>query len=79
MVTLFYFSFTLAYVLAPHIGGLMNSFALITLFLLIIMAIVYYYRQKLIVAPMVKFLANLFLKDNDPQPMEEMIDEQPAE
>ena len=74
MVTLFYFSFTLAYVLAPHIGGLMNSFALITLFLLIVMAMV-----KLIVAPLVKFLANLFLKDNDPQPMEEMIDEQPAE
>jgi len=49
------------------------------LFLLIVMAMVYRNRQKLIVAPMVKFLANLFLKDNDPQPMEEMIDEQPAE
>lgn len=80
MVTLFYFSFTIAYVIAPFIGGLMNSFALITLFLLIVMAVVYRYRQKLIVAPMVNFLANLFLKDNDPQPKEEeIIDEQPAE
>ena len=80
LVTLFYFSFTIAYVIAPFIGGLMNSFALITLFLLIVMAVVYRYRQKLIVAPMVKFLANLFLKDNDPQPKEEeIIDEQPAE
>lgn len=71
MVTLFYFSFTIAYVLAPYIGGLMNSFALITLFLLIIMAVVYRYRQKLIVAPMVKFLANLFLEENSPQSKEE--------
>ena len=64
MVALFYFSFTIAYVLAPYIGGLMSSFALITLFLLVIMAVVYRYRQKIIVEPMVKFLANLFLKDN---------------
>ncbi|MBO7418639.1 MAG: phage holin family protein [Bacteroidaceae bacterium] len=80
MVALFYFSFTIAYVLAPHIGGLMSSFALITLFLLVIMGVVYYYRQKLIVAPMVKFLANLFLRDNmNQQPKEEVSDEQPAE
>ena len=80
MVALFYFSFTIAYVLAPHIGGLMNSFALITLFLLILMAVVYRYRQKIIVEPMVKFLANLFLRNN-PQQLkgEEVSDEQPAE
>ena len=80
MVTLFYFSFTIAYVLAPYIGGLMSSFALITLFLLVLMALVYHYRQRLIVAPMVKFLANLFLRDaNKQQPKEEVSDEQPAE
>jgi uncharacterized membrane protein len=80
MVTLFYFSFTIAYVLAPYIGGLMSSFALITLFLLVLMALVYHYRQRLIVAPMVKFLANLFLRDaNNQQPKEEVSDEQPAE
>ena len=80
MVALFYFSFTIAYVLAPHIGGLMNSFALITLFLLILMAVVYRYRQKIIVEPMVKFLANLFLRNNNQQPKEEEVsDEQPAE
>ena len=80
MVTLFYFSFTIAYVLAPYIGGLMSSFALITLFLLVLMALVYHYRQRLIVAPMVKFLANLFLRDaNKQQPKEEGSDEQPAE
>lgn len=79
MVTLFYFSFALAYVLAPYIGGLMNSFALITIFMLIIMAGVYYFRQKLIVEPMVKFLANLFLKDNTPSSEENTDYEQPAE
>jgi uncharacterized membrane-anchored protein YjiN (DUF445 family) len=79
MVTLFYFSFAIAYVLAPIIGGLMNSFALITLFLLIVMALVYYYRQKLIVAPMVKFIANLFLNDNESPNREEIDYEQPAE
>lgn len=80
MVTLFYFSFTIAYVLAPYIGGLMSSFALITMFLLVLMALVYHYRQRLIVAPMVKFLANLFLRDaNKQQPKEEVSDEQPAE
>jgi len=79
MVTLFYFSFAIAYVLAPIIGGLMNSFALITLFLLIVMALVYYYRQKLIVTPMVKFIANLFLNDNESPNREEIDYEQPAE
>jgi hypothetical protein len=80
MVTLFYFSFTIAYVLAPYIGGLMSSFALITMFLLVLMALVYHYRQRLIVAPMVRFLANLFLRDaNKQQPKEEVSDEQPAE
>ena len=77
MVALFYFSFTIAYVLAPHIGGLMSSFALITVFLLIIMAIAYRYRQKLILEPMVHFLANLFLKnDFNQQPKEEAFHEE---
>lgn len=70
MVALFYLSFTFAYVLAPYIGGLVGSFALITIFLLVIMSVVYHYRQKLIVAPMVKFLANLFLKDDQSQQRE---------
>jgi hypothetical protein len=77
MVALFYFSFTIAYVLAPYIGGLMSSFALITLFLLVVMAVVYRFRQKIIVEPMVKFLASLFLKDNNQQ-SKEVSYEQPA-
>ena len=51
IIALFYLSFTLAYVLEPHVGGLMAS--LIVLF-----------RKRLIVQPMVNFLANLLLNDN---------------
>ena len=30
MIALFYLSFTLAYILEPHVGGLVNSYAIIT-------------------------------------------------
>lgn len=63
MVALFYFSFTLAYVLAPFVGGLMVSFGLITLFLILVILFIYYKRERLIVSPMVNFLAKIFLKD----------------
>ncbi|MBO7553779.1 MAG: phage holin family protein [Bacteroidaceae bacterium] len=63
MVALFYFSFTLAYVLAPFVGGLMVSFGLITLFLVLVILFIYYKRERLIVSPMVNFLAKIFLKD----------------
>ena len=63
MVALFYFSFTLAYVLAPKVGGLMVSFGLITLFLILVMLFIYHQRQRLIVSPMVSFLAKIFLKE----------------
>ena len=65
MVALFYFSFTLAYVLAPKIGGLMVSFGLITLFLILVMLVIYHQRQRLIISPMVNFLAKIFLKDKE--------------
>jgi len=67
MVALFYLSFTLAYVLAPIVGGLMVSFGLITLFLILLILLIYHQRQRLIVEPMVKFLAKLFLKEKDDQ------------
>lgn len=63
MVALFYFSFTLAYVLAPFVGGLMVSFGLITLFLILVILFIYYKRERLIVSPMVNFLAKIFLND----------------
>lgn len=63
MVVLFYLSFTLAHVLAPLVGGLVMSFALISLFHLILIIFVITYRKKLIINPMAKFMANLFLEN----------------
>ena len=63
MIALLYLSFTLAYVLEPHVGGLMNSYAIITGVILLIGALIYLFRQRLIVQPLTTFLANLFIND----------------
>lgn len=69
MMALFYLSFSIAYIMAPHVGGLTVSFAIITAFLLLLLAIVYIFRRQLIVRPLVRFMANLFMSseetDND--------------
>ena len=68
MVALFYFSFTMAYMLAPVLGGLKMSFGLITVCLTGLIILIYYQRKRLIILPMVKFLASVFLekpKDSD--------------
>ena len=61
MVALFYLSFTLVYILAPHVGGLVASFGIVTLLIVVLIAGVFAFRRKLIFEPMVKFLASLFL------------------
>lgn len=63
MIALLYLSFTLAYVLEPHVGGLMNSYAIITGVILLIGALIYLFRQRLIVQPLTTFLTNLFIND----------------
>jgi hypothetical protein len=65
MVALFYLSFTIAYLMGPAVGGLMGSFAIITAFNLLLIALIVIFRRKLIVLPIVKFLAELFLEDED--------------
>lgn len=64
IIALFYLSFTLAYVLEPHVGGLTASYGIITGFILLIILLIVVFRKKLIVQPMVHFLANLLLNDN---------------
>jgi uncharacterized membrane-anchored protein YjiN (DUF445 family) len=60
MVALFYLSFTLAYLLAPLVGGLMVSYGIISiLYILLILAIISM-KKRLIINPMAKFIANLF-------------------
>lgn len=63
MIALFYLSFTLAYVLEPLVGGLTNSYAIITGGILLISLLVYLFRQRLIIQPLTNFLANLFIND----------------
>lgn len=58
---LFYFSFTLAHLLAPSVGGLAASFGIISGVISLIVIIVFLFRRKLIIEPLAKFLANLFL------------------
>ncbi|MDE6986715.1 MAG: phage holin family protein, partial [Bacteroides acidifaciens] len=61
----FYLFFTLAYILEPFVGGLMASFAIIAGINLAIIAIIVIFRKRLIISPLVNFLANLFLTDSN--------------
>ena len=63
IIALFYLSFTLAYVLAPHVGGLMGSYGITGCIILLIILIIFF-RKRLIMQPMVNFLANLLLNDD---------------
>ena len=63
MMVLFYLSFTLAYILEPLVGGLMVSYGIISGVIVALIALVIAFRKRLIVQPLVKFLANLFLND----------------
>ncbi len=68
MMALFYLSFTLAYILQPHVGGLTVSFAIITVLILLIVLAVYLSRKQLIEKPLVRFLTKLFMngtKENE--------------
>ncbi len=64
MVALVYLLFALAYILEPHVGGLMVSFAIIAGINLLLIALVAIFRRQLIIAPMVNFLGQLFLKNS---------------
>ena len=64
MVALFYLSFTLAYILDPIVGGLMVSFAMISCFHILLIALIVAFRKKIIINPMTKFIAGLFIDNN---------------
>lgn len=64
MVALFYLSFTLAYILDPIVGGLMVSFAMISCFHILLIALIVIFRKKIIINPMTKFIAGLFIDNN---------------
>ena len=62
MVALFYLSFTLAYILDPIV--LMVSFAMISCFHILLIALIVAFRKKIIINPMTKFIAGLFIDNN---------------
>lgn len=64
MVVLFYLSFSLAYLLAPHVGGLPAGYAIIAGIILLLAMLIVLFRKRLIVNPLANFLANLFLNNN---------------
>lgn len=64
MVVLFYLSFSFAYLLAPYVGGLPGSYAIIAGIVLLFVLLVVLLRKKLIINPLANFLANLFLNNS---------------
>lgn len=70
MVSLFYASFMLAYILEPYVGGLMVSFGLIAAFHLLLIILLFVFKKKWIINPMVRFLAELFLNNHQKQQTE---------
>ncbi|WP_321480724.1 phage holin family protein [uncultured Bacteroides sp.] len=65
MVALFYALFTLAYILEPLVGSLQASFGIIAGINIMLILLVFNFRKRLIISPMTKFLANLFLNDSE--------------
>lgn len=63
LIALFYLSFTLAYTLEKYVGGLMNSYAIITGGVILLCILTYTCRQRLIIRPLTRFLTNLLLND----------------
>ena len=68
-MALFYLTFMLAYYLKAYTGSMMGSYAVIAIALVALTIIVYIYRRRLILQPMINFIARLFFenKNNNPQ------------
>lgn len=64
MMALFYLLFALAYILEPIVGGLMVSFAIIAGINVLLIALIFIFRKRFIISPIVNFLAGLFLNDS---------------
>lgn len=65
IAVLFYLCFALAYAIAPVVGSLSVSFVIISLLYVLLIFVLLTFRNKLIINPLVSFLSNLFLKDEN--------------
>ena len=63
LIALLYLSFTLAYTLEGYVGGLMNSFAIITGFVILTCILIYLCRRRIIIQPLTRFLTNLIFDE----------------
>ena len=63
LIALLYLSFTLAYMLEGYVGGLMNSYAIITGVVVLACILIYLCRQRIIIQPLTRFLTDLMLDD----------------
>ncbi len=64
LIALFYLSVTLAYILEPYVGSWVASYGIITGCFILLILIVVLLRKRLIVRPLIHFLADLFLNEN---------------
>lgn len=64
-IALLYFSFALAYFMAQYVGGLAVSLSIMGGILLFLILIIYILRKRIIINPLVNFLARLFLNDSN--------------
>lgn len=56
MIALFYFSFMAANLIEPYVGGLWQSFGIITVFMILLMILFFKFRRLIIIRPIAKFL-----------------------
>ncbi len=65
MGIVFYLFFTLAYFLAPFVGGLAVSFGIITLIYVLLLVLLLVFRKKLIFNPVLRLLFQLIYGDRE--------------
>lgn len=61
LVALIYFSFAVAYFIAPLIHSIAGAFAIVGAFYLLLLIIFIVFRHKLVERPLVRFLAGLLM------------------
>ena len=61
IIVLFYLFFSIAYAIEPIVGSLSLSFAIIAGIYVVLIAILFLFRNRLVIHPLTKFLSNLFL------------------
>jgi hypothetical protein len=65
MVVLFYLSISLAGVMAPYVGGIAGSYAIIAGFVLLLIIILLVFRKKIILNPIARFLGKIFMNSEE--------------